>query len=256
MKLVDTHCHIHDMQYDWPDDVLEAARKNSVTKMITVGTDVEDSKNAIKYAGKNEGVFATIGIHPGTENITISRDVPGLEKLIISSLHGGALVGFGDIGLDYFYKPFDRAKQIKLLEAQLYLATKYDLPVSFHVREAYEDFWSIFDNFKSLRGTLHCYTDGLENMKKALNRDLYISVNGISTFNKEPELNNVFEQIPIDKLLFETDAPYLAPVQFRGKTNQPAYILDICNHWTESHCLIAEDVAKITTENASRVFML
>lgn len=254
MNLVDTHCHIHDAQYEWPKDVLDKARENGVTKMITVGTSISDSKAAIEYARKHEDVFAVIGIHPSGDESVQASDVDDLETLIQQEKSTGKLVGFGDIGLDYHYKPYNRAKQIKSLEGQLGLAVKYDLPVSFHVRDAYEDFWPFFDNFNKLRGALHCYTGNLENMKKALERGLYVSINGIVTFNKDSELNKVFEQIPTERILFETDAPYLAPKPFRGKTNQPAYIFNICEAFSKMRGLDMETIAKISSQNVADLF--
>lgn len=249
MNLVDTHSHIHDAQYDWPAGVVENAKKAGVTQIVTVGTDVDDSRAAIKFAKAHDGVFATVGIHPGIEG---PQDIYELEKIIIDN----SPIGLGDIGLDYHYQPFDRDSQIELLESQLDLAQKYDLPVQFHVREAYDDFWPILDNFPKIRGTLHSYTDNLANMEKGLSRRLYISVNGIVSFNHDPELNQVYKQIPLDRLLFETDAPYLAPKPHRGKTNQPAYVVEIARHWSKTHNMEFDEVASVTTDNARKLFSL
>jgi len=253
MELVDSHCHVHDKQYNWPDDVLKRSFENGVKKIITAGTSVDDSRAAIEFASEYDGVYATVGIHPGEDISSIAEEVAGIANIIDAS-DRKKLIGLGDIGLDYHYKPYNRAQQIKLLENQLDLAQKHDLPISFHIRDAYEDFWPIFDNFKALRGTLHCFTDNLQNMKKALSRDLYISVNGIATFNKDEKLNEVFDQLPSEKLLFETDAPYLSPNPFRGKTNQPAYIFNICEFWAKSHNLDTEEVAKISRQNVVDLF--
>jgi TatD DNase family protein len=194
-------------------------------------------------------VFAQIGVHPNTPG---EQNVAELEELI-AEYHP---VGFGDIGLDYHYPPLDRQRQIRLLETQLELAQKYNLPVSFHVREAFEDFWAVFDNFPKLRGTLHSFTDNVENMEKGLSRGLFISLNGILTFNKGSELNKVFVQVPLERVIFETDTPYLAPVPHRGKTNQPAFVADIARFWAGQRGLGVERIAEVTTQNAVGLFGL
>lgn len=251
MKLVDTHSHIHDISdFDLTtDEIIDNSLKAGVDKIITVGTDVKNSIEAVEFAEKHNEVFALVGIHPG---IDMEQDIDNLEKIIKSG--SKKIVGLGDIGLDYHYKPYDREKQIKVFEAQLELAVKYNLPVSFHVREAYEDFWPVFDGFKGLRGTLHSYTDNIENMEKALSRGLYISLNGILTFNKERNLNKVFVQVPLNRVIFETDAPYLAPKPYRGKENQPAYVREIVEFFAEKRGISLEEVSKVTTENAQNLF--
>jgi TatD DNase family protein len=292
MNLIDTHCHIHDVaDFDLSTaEILRNAREAGVGQIITVGTDVENSRAAVEFAAQHDGVFALIGVHPGVgseqnvaelegivrasglsktasrrvftvgvpENIrksaerkTRAADVFGSPETFTSPV-----CGLGDIGLDYHYQPYDRARQIKLLEQQLDLAVKYDLPISFHVREAFDDFWAIFDSFPRLRGTLHSYTDNVDNVKKGLSRGLYISLNGILTFNREEELNKVFVQVPPDRVIFETDAPYLAPKPYRGKINQPAYIRDIAEFFAQKRGIALEETAKNSTKNAKKLFSL
>lgn len=250
--LVDTHCHIHDPQYDFDiDEILANAQKAGIGQMITVGTDVEDSRAAVEFAEEHDNVYALIGIHPGIAGPNNAVELEGIIKAKPTSL-----VGLGDIGLDYHYKPFDREKQIKLLESQLELAVKYDLPVSFHIREAFEDFWPIFDTFNGLRGTMHSYTDNLANMTAGISRGLYVSVNGIVSFNKDFLLDQVFRTVPIDMVLLETDAPYLSPKPHRGKMNQPAYVADIAKCLAEKRNINIDKIADITTNNAKKLFNL
>lgn len=253
MKLIDTHCHIHDKQYEWSDDVVKNAKKADVWQIITAGTDVADSRAALGFAAKYDNVFATVGVYP---NVKTRENITELEKIIVQSSGTAKLVGLGDIGLDYHYKPFDRDYQIKLFENQLNLAVKYNLPISFHVREAYDDFWPIYDNFKHLRGTLHCYTDNVANLEKALSRGLYISVNGILTFNKSPELEKVFDMIPIKNLLLETDAPYLTPSSFRAKLNEPAYVVEVARSLADRCGCEITEIADMTMSNATMLFSL
>ncbi|GHU09026.1 DNAse [Alphaproteobacteria bacterium] len=264
MNLIDTHCHVHDVE-DFnlsADEIVQNARNAGVGRMIVVGTDVENSRRAVEFAEKYDDVYAVIGIHPG---VSSGGTVSELEHIIADCLHQGPtltqkLVGLGDIGLDYHYLlqsstlQQEKDRQRELLMAQLELAMKYNLPVSFHVREAFDDFWPIFDQFPNLQGALHCYTDNLGNMEKALERGLYISINGILTFNRESELDKVFEQIPLDRVLFETDAPYLAPIPYRGKQNQPAYVVDIANDFAVKRGMLPEEISEITTNNTKILY--
>jgi TatD DNase family protein len=220
-----------------------------VDRFITVGTDVKNSQIAVDFAAQHSAVWALVGVHP---SVTTEQDIVQLEE-IITRHHP---VGLGDIGLDYHYRPYNRQQQIALLVRQLTLAEKYGLPVSFHVREAFDDFWAIFDSFRQLRGTLHSYTDNQSNLEKGLSRGLFVSVNGIATFNREPELARAYDAMPLDRLMFETDAPYLAPKPFRGKQNQPAYIRQIAEFWADKYKLEFSQVAQTTTENVKKLFKL
>jgi TatD DNase family protein len=290
--LIDTHCHIHDSDYPINgDDVIERAHQSGVMQMICIGTNIDDSKLALDFAGKHDGVFASVGIHPhyakegigGLENIVellYSRKhlqpefdkAPGplsdparsrfLNKRSRQGdlTHNRKLVAIGEIGLDYHYDNSPRDYQIKILKSQIELALKYDLPIIFHVREAYDDFWEVLDSFKSdkrkIRGVLHCFTDSMKNAEKGINRGLYIAVNGISTFTKDENQAEMFAKIPLDKLLFETDAPYLTPVPLRGKVkvNEPAYVKNIAEHNSTIHQISFDEIADITTANAKKLF--
>jgi len=164
------------------------------------------------------------------------------------------LVAIGEIGLDYFYMHSPRLVQIKALEQQLDLALKHNLPIIFHVREAFEDFWAIFDNFHGLRGELHSFTDSQIHMEEGLKRGLYIGANGISTFTKDEKQRAMFAAIPATKLLLETDAPFLTPVPFRGRVNEPAFVRNVAEHHAKIRGLSLEDIATITTANATALF--
>lgn len=166
------------------------------------------------------------------------------------------LVAVGEIGLDYFYTHSPREIQLTALEAQIDLALKHDLPVIFHVREAFDDFWPIFDNFHGIRGELHSFTDSTLNLERGLERGLYVGVNGISTFTKDVAQKSMFAAIPLEKLLLETDAPFLTPVPFRGKVNEPAFVKQIAEFHAGIRNVSTEQIADVSTRNAQALFNL
>ncbi len=247
--LIDTHCHIHEA--DYPLEIamtLDHAREQGVERLICVGTSEESSRLAIAFASEYDEAFASIGVHPHD-----SKDgYQGIESLVGSN----KLVAIGEIGLDYFYTHSHRETQIKALEWQIDLAMKNNLPIIFHVRGAFDDFWPIYDNFSGIRGVLHSFTDDQKNLDLALERGLYIGVNGISTFTRDESQKAVFTTIPLGRLLLETDAPFLTPVPFRGKVNEPAFVKNIAQYHATSRNILFEDVARATTTNAHAVFAL
>lgn len=246
---IDSHCHIHDEKF-FPgvrEEVYSRAIEAGV-QMIAVGTDQADSRAAVEFAQSHNSVWAVVGVHPHD-----SKDGwQEIGKILAKSPK--KVVGIGEIGLDFFYDNSPREVQIKALEAQLQLAVDYDLPVSFHVREAYDEFWPVFDNFTGMRGVLHSFTDTLETMEKALEKGLFIGVNGISTFTKDEAQQEMFSRIPLERMLIETDAPFLTPVPFRGTMNEPVYVKLVAEHHAMARgCDIAE-IAQVTTANATALF--
>ena len=258
MKIIDSHCHIHDQNFPIPcAEVFKNMKTAGISKAICIGENLENSKIAAKFAAENSGkieLFSAIGVHPHEAGKYNPKEVIlELEQLSKSP----KVVAIGEIGLDYFYENSDREVQKIILRAQLELAQKLNLPVSFHVRNAFKDFWPIFDEvsrYGKIRGVLHSFTDSKENLEQALHRDLFIGVNGISTFVKKPAELEMFDQIPLSKILIETDAPFLAPKGERGKPNQPAFSKLIVEDLAKKHGISTEEVAKITSENSEKLF--
>lgn len=258
MKIIDSHCHIHDQNFPIPcAEVFENMKTAGISKAICIGENLENSKIAAKFAAENSGeieLFSAIGVHPHEAGKYNPKElILELEQLSKSP----KVVAIGEIGLDYFYENSDREAQKIILRAQLELAQKLNLPVSFHVRNAFKDFWPIFDEVSrngKIRGVLHSFTDSKENLEQALRRDLFIGVNGISTFVKKPEELEMFDHIPISKILIETDAPFLAPKGERGKPNQPAFSKLIVEDLAKKRGISTEEVAKITSENSEKLF--
>lgn len=247
--LIDTHCHIHESSYSLDTtDVLERAHQANVDKLICVGTNEKSSKEAIAFAHANDKVFAAIGVHPH-ESQDGWKEIPGL-------LVSETVVAIGEIGLDYFYTHSPRAVQIVALEAQIQLALDHNLPIIFHVRGAFDDFWPIIDNFHGIVGELHSFTDSQNNLEAALSRGLLVGVNGISVFTKDKIQQAVFAAIPVSSLLLETDSPFLTPPPFRGKVNEPAFVRYVAQHHAMIRGLSQEKIAIETTANATALFAL
>jgi len=268
MQFVDTHCHIQSVGLTegerstrelWAkapgltgDDVVAHAVADDVTTMICVGCDIADSELAIDFVRERTGCYASIGIHPHEAALNVDR----IEEFAALATQS-KVVAIGECGLDYFYEHSPREQQIVVLKAQLDIAVQAGLPVIFHVREAFADFWPIFDAYAGkIRGVLHSFTDSQTNLDEAVKRGLYIGVNGIATFAKEPKQLSVYQSIPDDHLLLETDAPFLTPVPFRGKINEPKQIRTVADFLSQLRDQDLTQVAEVTTRNAKALFDL
>ena len=248
--LVDSHCHLHDPEFFSPDlaeKMLKNATENGVRQVICIGTSEKDSEKARTFAEAHENVFWTYGIHPeeagkGKDNATISRD--------------GDLVAIGEVGLDYHYENYDKLAQIELLEKMLSLATDLNLPVSLHVRDAFPDIFGILNNFPNLKGVFHSFSDSEENLKEVLRRDFYIGINGLATFANLDCYKNLEKIVPLERILLETDAPFLTPIPKRGIINEPAYIKYIADWLSSKLGISLEEITEKTTENGRNLFRL
>jgi len=250
---VDSHCHIHESGFYKDDrDAVYTRAMDGGVKLVCIGTNEQFSAEAITYATAHENTWATVGVHP--------HDAKGgwdkIGDLLVEHVKSEKLVGIGEIGLDYFYTNSPRDMQIKSFEQQLQWALDYSLPVSFHVREAFDDFWPIFRNFSGIRGVLHSFTDTSENMEMAVSSGLYIGVNGISTFTKDEAQKMMFDAIPIEKMLLETDAPFLTPAPNRGKVNEPAFVRHVAEYHAKRRGVELEHLARVTSANAYTLFSL
>ena len=246
--LIDTHCHLHDLEWFTPEeqqDFLRQAHENKVEKIVCIGTNHEDSLAARDFAEKHDNVYWTYGIHPefASHPCAIGEIPLGTDP------EPRAPCAIGEIGLDYHYDGYDRVAQIRLFEQMLQLALDYDLPVSLHLREAFDDAFAVLDNFPKIRGVVHSFTGSKRDLKQALARDFYIGVNGLVTYTT-PALP------PLERIVLETDAPFLTPVPYRGQKNGPQYIKNIAEYLAEKLQVSLAEVAQITTTNAERIFRL
>ena len=251
MTFTDTHCHIHEESYVESERALERARQQGIGRLICVGTDETTSAEAVSFASKHDNVWASVGLHPHDAK----SGVEAIDKLehLIETTKKGKIVAIGECGLDYFYDNSPREKQIEMLHAQLKLAKKYDLPIIFHVREAFHDFWPVFDQYEGLRGVLHSFTDNVSNMQEGVSRGLYIGVNGIATFARDRQ--ETYKAIPLDNLLLETDAPFLTPIPHRGTVNEPAFMTHIAHHIANLQSINLEELSRATERNATTLFL-
>lgn len=264
--LVDTHCHLHDREFfseSQAEEFLKNAQKRGVHKIIVVGTSHQDSLVARDFAEAHNDVYWTYGSHPSEATKQLpSREQTGvslssqrdslsslhLSSQIAESLKDNCLVAVGEIGLDYHYEPYNREAQIKLFEQQLQLAQDMDLPVAFHIREAFDDFFAVMANFPKITGVVHSFSDNKKNLHKILeSTDYYVGVNGMATYSTLPTP-------PLERILLETDAPFLAPVPHRGEQNQPAFVADVADWLAQKLDCSVTEVAKTTTANAEQLF--
>ena len=258
LRLIDSHCHVHDTEF-FTDNREELYQQSIAVGigMICVGTDERSSRQAVEFAANHDRAWAAIGVHPHD-----SKDGWGeVERLLKSREDNSPIVAIGEIGLDYYYNHSPREVQIQALEAQLQLAVDYDVPVSFHIRDGapdqpsvWDDFWPIFDNFHGVRGVLHSFTDTRRNLEKGFARGLYVGLNGISTFTKDQTQRELFASVPLERLLLETDAPFLTPKPFRGKMNKPEYVELVAKYWAEQRNIDFDNLTKATVYNTKKLF--
>jgi TatD DNase family protein len=253
MNFIDTHCHLHFDDY-LPDveQVINDAKMHKVNKIICVGVSVEDSKKAVDFAEKHENIWATVGAHPHDGADFLEH--PDSSKILDELSKKSKVVAVGEIGLDYFHEHTPRQKQIDVLSKQIELGIKTGLPFVFHVRDAWEDFWKIIDSYDSVRGVIHCFSANPEILNEVLKRGFYVGLNGIMTFTKDEMQLESAKQVPIDKLLLETDAPFLTPNPFRGKRCEPKHVVTTAEFLANLRGANLEDLSRITTKNAEELF--
>ena len=215
---IDTHCHLTDKYTGGADDVIARAMDAGVNVMICPTADPADIPGALKLSTVNDNIFCTIGIHPEYAPVDAS------QYLTDSVLNHPRVVGVGEIGLDYHYAADSRHQQIQLFEQQLEIAKKHALPVAIHTREAEEDTANILKG--DVRGVMRCFTSSWDLAQKMLDRGFFFSASGILTFKNAAEIRDTFAKIPLDRIVIETDAPYCAPVPYRGKTCEPAMVIE------------------------------
>lgn len=253
-KLVDVHAHLDDVQFEGEvAEIVSRAKANGVERIITNGTNVSSSKRAVEIAESFDEVFCAVGIHPEDIDGFCMDDLKEIERLCKCD----KVVAIGEIGLDYHFRDDNKAMQIKVFETQLKLAHQLNLPVVIHCRDAVGDMLEILKRNKNLLSNgalMHCFSESVEVYREIEKMGLYISVGGVLTFNNAKKIVDVAKVCDRSKIVIETDSPYLAPSPKRGTRNEPQNVRFVAQKLAEIWGVGEEQVAKITTENAMRLF--
>lgn len=247
---IDTHCHISKEDYDDPKQIIKSAFKTRVEKLIISGCDKKSIEESIDIANNNQNVYLSLGYHPSEANEITEKDLEELKKLLIDN----KAVAVGEIGLDYHWDKDNKDKQKELFVKQLRIAKELSLPVIIHSRDAFQDTYDILKSEKSY-GTIHCFSGNKENAKMYTDLGFYLGIGGVLTF-KNTNLKEVIKEIPLNKILLETDSPYLAPVPYRGFQNKPQYIPIIFNELCTLLEQEKETLEKIIEENTKSIYKI
>jgi TatD DNase family protein len=249
--LIDTHTHVHGSEFDADRDlVLERARSAGVGACVAIGTDVADSRLAIDLAQCHPDVYASVGVHP---HETVKLDEQGLHALD-ELARAPRVVAFGEIGLDYYYLHSPQGVQQTRFREQIALAARHALPLIIHTRDAWDDTFQILDDVPHNGGVFHCFTGDLRHAEQAIARDFFISFSGIVTFAKSLSIQEVARTIDLDRVLIETDCPFLSPVPHRGRRNEPGHVTLVAQKLAELRGLSLQTLAGRTSANAQRCF--
>lgn len=258
--MIDTHTHLDFPEFD--NDRKETIKRffsSGGEKIINVGCDLESSRRSCVLAAENKNIFASVGIHPHEADTVNKHSLKKLEELACQS----KVVAVGEIGLDYFRNLSPKKKQIEAFKFQLEIAENHKMPIIIHCRDAYDDLLSILKEYKisNWKGVVHCFTAGVKIAKEFLNLGFYIGFTGIITYynNKsesgsEPEIYKVIKNAPLDKILLETDCPYISPVPHRGERNEPLFTRYIAEKIAEIKNIDVDKIKSATSKNAERLF--
>ncbi len=256
MELVDTHTHLNDAKFAGREqEVIERARANGVTRLINMGDTLASSAKAVELAAAYEGVFAGVGIHPEEAFPMTGKD----DDMLAAWTEQPRVVAIGEIGLDYYWEKDTQKRQLQqqIFIRQLDLARQLHLPVCIHDRDAHGDTLAILKREgRGLRGVMHCFSGSWEMAQELLKMDWYIGVDGPLTFKNAAKLPEIVQRFPLERLLVETDAPYLAPVPMRGKQNEPAFVRYVAEKVAGIKGISVDLVAEQTSRNAEELYGL
>ncbi len=250
--LFDSHAHINDNKLiDRVNEVIESAKSNKVNKIVCVGYDKQSSLKAIDLAEKFDSVYAAIGVHPSEAN-QFNMDINWIKDYIDNP----KVVAIGEIGLDYYWDKTYKEEQKELFKNQIKLANQYKKPFIVHMRDATSDTYEIIKNTKNndISGVMHCYSASKESMQQFIDLGMYISLAGPVTFKNAKIPKEVAKEIPLDKLLVETDCPYLSPAPFRGKVNEPKNVLYIAEEISKIKEISFGELSNQTYKNTCKLF--
>ena len=246
---IDTHTHLSKKDYDDIEKVIEDAKEQDVLYLIISGCDKEGIKESIEIANTHNNICLALGYHPSETSKTTDKDLEELEEIIKTNKK---VVALGEIGLDYYWEKDNKEEQKELFKKQIEIAKKYDLPLVIHSRDAFQDTYDILKK-ANYKGVIHCFSGNVENAKMYLSLGFYLGIGGVITF-KNTNLKETIKEIPIDKILLETDAPYLAPTPHRGEKNESKHIPIIAEEIGNLLNKTKEEIGEITTQNAIKMF--
>jgi TatD DNase family protein len=253
--LIDSHAHLEMPEFEKDlEAVIRRAKESGVEYIFTVGTEKKDWKRALEIADSHPSIYAILGVHPHNAKEIDHQTYPTLRDLC----RNGKVKAYGEIGLDFFRNLSPRDLQLKRFREQIGVAKELGLPVVIHDREAHRETLEILKSEKAEEsgGIIHCFSGDYEMAKACIDMGFRISIPGSITFNNAGALREIVKRIPLESLLVETDAPFLAPVPFRGKRNEPSYVRYTAQRVAEVKNISFEEVAEVTTENALRAYKL
>ena len=252
--LFDTHAHMDDRAFDEDrHELIAELPGQGVGLVMNPGCSLASSRNADALSRQYDFVYAAVGSHPDAAD-EVNEEV--LEEYRKLCKLNSKIKAIGEIGLDYHYEDIPRELQLKAFRAQMALAAELDLPVIVHEREAHADGMAVVDEFPMVKGVFHCYSGSAEMAKELVKRGWYIGFTGVLTFKNAKKAVEVASQIPLDRLVLETDCPYMAPEPFRGKRNHPGYLYRMAEKLAEIRGMSAEDIHRITMENGKRLYRM
>ena len=253
--MIDSHCHLdHEPLHENLAEVITRSKKVGITKLLTICTTLESFENIKTIVKNDKMIYGTYGIHP---HETQSNKVD--KQMIVRSVNENEkIIGIGETGLDFFYNYSDKERQISSFKEHIEASIDLNKPIIIHSRDAEKETFEILSLYKdhNLKILMHCFTGSLEFSKKLLTLDAFFSASGIITFKNSTDLQNTFKTIPLEKLLIETDSPFLAPIPMRGKKNEPSFIKYTLEKLSTLKEITVEKMSKITTDNFNKLFNL
>ncbi len=252
--MIDTHSHLFGLEFENDlEDCIARCKENNINKIVLVGFSKETNEKAYLLAKKYDIFYPTAGIHPSEAENDIADQLKDLEIFI----QNHTVYAIGECGLDYHYTKDNADIQKKLFQAQIELAIRLDLPIIVHMRDATLDTFEILKNYQGkIKGVMHCYSGSLEMAKEFIKLGMYISLGGPVTFKNAKESKRIAKEIPLDRLLIETDCPYMAPTPFRGDRNESSYVVYVAKMIAELRGLSLEEIDKVTTLNSEKIFKI
>jgi len=252
-KMIDSHCHLdHEPLLENLTDVVNRAKEIGITKLLTICTTLDSFERIKTIVETDKMIYGTYGIHPHeTENNTVNKNT-----IIKAVKENNKIIGVGETGLDFFYNHSNRDKQISSFKAHIEASIELNKPIIIHSRNAESETFDILNSYKNseLKILMHCFTGSLEFSKKLLTLDAFFSASGIITFKNSVDLQDTFKTIPLEKLLIETDSPFLAPIPMRGKKNEPSFIKYTLEKLSMLKETTVEEMSFLTTNNFNKLF--